>query len=43
MRDKSISAGLCTKNAGGTYVRGGGFAGHYSISTVRRDTLSGTL
>ena len=41
MWDKSTSAGLCTKNAGGTYARGGGvFVGHYGISSVRQDTLS---
>ena len=31
-RDKNTSAGLCAKNAGGAYARGGGggvFAGHY--------------
>ena len=32
-QDKNTSAGLCAKNAGGAYVRGGGaFAGHYGIS-----------
>ena len=44
MRDKSTSAGLCAKIAGGEgpMREGGGgvFAGDYGISSVRQDTLN---
>ena len=36
MRDKNTSARLCAKNAGGAYVGGGVFAGHYGIMQTKQ-------
>ena len=38
-RDKNTSAGLCAKNAGGAYARGGGGGGAYLRDTTVLDPL----